>query len=86
MTARNRGKAQSALKDLKEAVLPEIDSSEHGLTNAELVKRIELASDYEGKNKNYLSWSILGLLLAERGVRYRGASQRNRYITRDEQT
>jgi hypothetical protein len=85
MTARNRTKAQSALNDLKEAVLAEIGSSEHGLTNAELVKRLELESEYEGKNRNYLSWSILGLLLAERRVRYRGAGLRKRYITRDEQ-
>jgi len=85
MTPRNLAKAQKALNDLKEALLAEIDASERGLTNAELVRRLDLGSEYEGKNRNYLSWSILGLLLAERQVRYRGIGQSKRYITRDDQ-
>jgi hypothetical protein len=84
-TTRNYAKAQAALADLKVSVLAEITSSEHGLTNAEIVKSLGLQSDYEGRNRNYLTWSILGLLLSEGKVRYRGSGQGKRYITRDDQ-
>ena len=81
----NHSKAQVALSSLKSAVLAEIDESQSGLTNAEVVKRLGLDSDYEGKNRNYLSWSVLGLLLAEKKLRYRGTGVRKRYVTRDDQ-
>jgi uncharacterized protein len=84
-TTRNRSKAQAALDELKAAVLAEIAASERGLTNAEIVKRLGLESAYEGKNRNYLSWSILGLLLSEKSVRYRGVGHRKRYIVHDTQ-
>ena len=75
----NYEKAQDALKRLKDAVISEIEGSDEGLTNAELVARLGLASDYEGKNRNYLSWSTLGLLLAEGRVRYAGTGRSKRY-------
>jgi hypothetical protein len=84
MSKQNCEKAQAALAELKTAVLAEIDSSEHGLTNAELVKSLGLESEYEGKNRNYLSWSILGLLLSEKKVRYRGQGQGKTYLTRED--
>jgi hypothetical protein len=62
--------AQQALAMLKAAILAEL---EHGpLSNADLVHRLGLESDFEGKNKNYLSWSILGMLVGEGTVAYRG--------------
>lgn len=73
------------MTELKAAVVAEIDGSEQGLTNAAIVKSLGLESDYEGKNRNYLSWSILGLLLSEKRVRYRGTGQGKRYFTRDNQ-
>jgi uncharacterized protein len=85
MTMENRMRAQAALADLKAAVLAEIDSSERGLTNAALVKSLGLESDYEGKNRNYLSWSILGMLLSGKKVHYRGTGHQKRYFTREEQ-
>jgi hypothetical protein len=85
LLADNYTKAQNALAALKEAILAEVNGSAKGLTNADIVKRLGLESDYEGKNRNYLSWSILGLLLAEGQVRYEGAGQGKRYVTRDNQ-
>ncbi len=85
MSRRNHDRAQAALVELKAAVLAEIDSSEHGLTHAALVKSLGLESDYEGKNRNYLSWSLLGLLLSEKKVRYRGQGQGKTYLTREDQ-
>ena len=79
MSTARRAKAQATLTELKAVVVAEIDASEHGLTNAEIVKSLGLESDYEGHNRNYLSWSILGLLLAEKKVHYVGAGQGKRY-------
>ena len=42
----NHAKAQGALAVLKEAVLAELESSANGLTNADIVKRLGLESDY----------------------------------------
>ena len=85
MSRRNHDRAQAALVELKAAVVAEIDSSEHGLTHAALVKSLGLESDYEGKNRNYLSWSLLGLLLSEKKVRHRGQGQGKTYLTREDQ-
>jgi hypothetical protein len=62
--------AQQGLTLLKEAVLGELASGP--LSNADVVHRLDIASDFEGKNRNYLSWSILGLLVGEGKVEYRG--------------
>lgn len=85
MQSPNYERAQKALATLKAAMLAEIEGSERALSNAELLKRLGLGSDFEGKNQNYLSWSLLGLLVGERRVKYRGSGQRRRYFTRDDQ-
>jgi hypothetical protein len=36
-----------------------------GITNADAAKSLGLQSDYAGGSKDYLSWSILGLLMRE---------------------
>lgn len=67
------------------AILAEINSSDHGLTNAAIVKSLGLESEYEGRNRNYLSWAILGQLLSEKKLRYVGKGRQKRYMTRDDQ-
>jgi hypothetical protein len=46
---------------LQEAVL--IALSEGALSNAEIAQKLELCSDHEGSDKNYLTWMVLGDLL-----------------------
>jgi hypothetical protein len=36
-----------------------------GLRNSEIADLLGIRSDYQGEQKDYLSWSILGLLLNE---------------------
>lgn len=46
---------------LQEAILAKL--AEQPMTNAELAKALDLTSDHEGNDKDYLTWMILGDLL-----------------------
>jgi uncharacterized protein len=74
----NRTKAQEGLALLKEAILSELAS--RPLSNADLVHRLDIASDFEGKSRNYLSYSLLGLLIGEGQVYYEGKGQHRKYF------
>jgi len=58
-------KAQRGLELVKEAILDILDQKSDGLRNAEIAEILEIRSDYQGEQKDYLSWSVLGLLLNE---------------------
>ena len=58
-------KAQLALSMLKDAVHELARANPLGITNADAAKCLGLQSDYGGGSKDYLSYSILGLLLRE---------------------
>lgn len=75
----NFDKAQSGLGLIKEAILSELKAHKQGMTNADIVHRLGLKSDFEGQNRNYLSWSILGILIGEGRVNYAGERQNKRY-------
>lgn len=50
---------------LKGAVLELAQANAKGVTNSEVVKALGLQSDYAGGSKDYLTWSLLGLLMRE---------------------
>ena len=50
-----REQAQEGLYLLKKSILRTIRSNPGGLSNAEIVKILDLQSDYLGAQKNYLS-------------------------------
>ncbi len=58
-------KAQLGLSLLKEAVLELAQANEKGVTNSEVCHALGLHSNYAGGSKDYLSWSVLGLLMKE---------------------
>jgi uncharacterized protein len=58
-------KAQIALELLKSAVLELAQANPDGITNADASKILGLQSNYGGGSKDYLSWSVLGLLMRE---------------------
>lgn len=64
--------AQQGLKLLKEAILGILAQKSDGLRNAEIAEILEIHSDYQGEQKDYLSWSVLGLLLNEGRVVRKG--------------
>src|SRR5262245_41060152 len=58
-------KAQLALTLLKDAVIELAKANTRGVTNSDVCHSLGLHSDYAGGSKDYLSWSILGLLMKE---------------------
>lgn len=60
-----REKAQLALRMLKDAVLELAQANAEGVTNSVVAKSLGLQSDYGGGSKDYLSFSLLGLLMRE---------------------
>jgi hypothetical protein len=62
-------KAAMGLALIKEAILDYLHNHPNGLRNAEIARNLTLESDHEGKQKDYLTYSILGILLKERRVR-----------------
>jgi len=73
----NHEKAQAGLEMIKDAILSELKHHPPGITNAEIVHKLGLESDFEGGMRNYLSWSILGILLGEGKITTTG-ERRNR--------
>jgi len=72
--------AQKLLSDLKDVVYQFIKAN-NGLPHSQIVTALGLESDFEGRQKNYLSWSILGLLVNEGKIRYELERGRKRYFS-----
>jgi hypothetical protein len=62
-------KAQIALEHLKAAVFETVLANKNGVTNYDVAKCLGLQSDYGGGSKNYLSYSVLGILMREGKVK-----------------
>ena len=73
-------KAQLGRDLIKEAVIQLLESSGHPMTHAEIVRDLGIPSDFQGENSNYLSWSILGLLVTEGAIGYTGDRQQRVYF------
>jgi hypothetical protein len=58
-------RAQLGLAMLKKAILDLARANKQGITNSDVASVLGLKSDYRGKQKDYLSYSILGLLIRE---------------------
>jgi hypothetical protein len=71
-------RAQQGLAMLKKAVLDLARANKDGITNADAASLLGLRSDYRGRQKDYLSYSVLGLLLREGKVRRVDPGRRHR--------
>jgi len=63
-------KSQQAVALLKEAIIDTIKLHPNGIGNSDLARKLQIESDFEGAQKNYLSWSIIGMLVNEGKVKY----------------
>lgn len=70
-------KAQLGLNLLKEAVLEFAKANPKGVTNSDAASLLGLRSDYGAGSKDYLSYSILGLLMREGKLARDGNSKRH---------
>jgi len=73
-------KAQQAVSLLKEAILETITYHPDLLNHYNLARQLKLESDFEGSQKNYLSWSIIGPLVNEGKVKYQKIGSRKLYF------
>jgi uncharacterized protein len=73
-------KAQAGLNLIKDAIVSYLRDHPNGATNAEIVRELNLESDFEGENHNYLSWSVIGLLVNEGKVRYERRGRSRHYF------
>jgi hypothetical protein len=58
-------RAQLGLALLKDAALELTKENPKGITNSDAARELGLRSDYGGGSKDYLSYSLLGLLMRE---------------------
>jgi hypothetical protein len=56
-------KAQIGLELLKTAIVELAKANRDGVTNADVAKGLGLQSDYSGGSKDYLSFSLIGILM-----------------------
>lgn len=64
-------RAQLGLELLKGAVLELVQANSIGVTNSDVASLLGLRSDYAGGSRDYLSYSVLGLLMRD-GKLHRG--------------
>lgn len=75
-----REKAQLGLSFLKDAVLELAKVNPKGVRNSDVSKALGLQSDYAGGSKDYLAWSVLGLLMREGKMRRDNTLGRGRHV------
>jgi len=62
-------KAEEGLSFIKQAIVELLEQHSTGLRNADIAAKLNLHSDFHGSQKDYLSWSVLGLLMNEGSVK-----------------
>lgn len=68
MTFNARDRAKAARLELEAAILDYLKSKPEGAINNQLARDLGLESDFAGRQKNYLSYSLLGGLLKSGAV------------------
>jgi hypothetical protein len=69
--------AQLGLALLKRAVLDFARANEKGITNSDAASLLGLRSDYGGGSKDYLSYSVIGLLMREGKLMREGSTRKH---------
>lgn len=76
-----REKAIIGLNLLKDAVVELAKANKDGITNADAAKALGLQSDYGGGSKDYLSFSLLGILMREGRLKRDDTIGRGRHVS-----
>ncbi|REG80996.1 GIY-YIG nuclease family protein [Marinomonas pollencensis] len=72
-------KAQLGLQLLKDSILAIAEENPDGVTNSDCAHYLGLQSDNEGKQQDYLTYSILGLLIKEGALVSSKVGNRRKY-------
>jgi hypothetical protein len=70
-------KAQLGLALLKEAILELAKANPKGISNSDAASLLGLRSDYGGGSKDYLSYSVIGILMREGKLEREGTSKKH---------
>lgn len=70
-------KAQLALSLLKESILELAKANPKGISNSDAASLLGLRSDYGGGSKDYLSYSVIGILMREGKLERDGISRKH---------
>jgi hypothetical protein len=70
-------KAQLGVELLKAAVLEFARANKNGISNSDVASVLGLRSDYGGGSKDYLSYSILGLLMRDALIKRKAGSHQH---------
>ena len=76
-------RAQLGLELLKTAILELSKANPDGITNSDAASILGLRSDYRGKQKDYLTYSVIGLLLREGTIRREPGTHRHVAVRTD---
>jgi hypothetical protein len=76
-------RAQLGLELLKSSVFELAKANPEGVTNSDVASVLGLRSDYKGRQKDYLSYSILGLLLREGKIKREPGSSKHKENAQD---
>ncbi len=74
-------KANIGLELLKDAIIELAKANAKGVTNADCAKSLGLQSNFKGGSKDYLSFSVIGLLLDEGRLQRDDTLGRGRYVS-----
>lgn len=69
LTSQLRQKASEGREALEQAILSLLGEHKDGLINNEIARQLGLESDFNGRQRNYLTYSVLGGLLKDGRVR-----------------
>lgn len=75
-------RAQLGLDLLKSAILEMTRANPGGISNSDAASLLSLRSDYRGKQKDYLSYSVLGILMREGKIERSEGSTRPVHIAK----
>jgi len=75
-------RAQLGLELIKSAVLELAQANELGISNSDAASLLGLRSDYLGKQKDYLSYSVLGLLMREGKIERKDDPGRPKHVAK----
>jgi hypothetical protein len=79
-------RAQIGLSELKRSIIDHLRDHPDGCRNVEVAEALGIRSDFEGDQKDYLSWSVLGLLIGEGAVRYEVIGKQRRYFANSQES
>jgi uncharacterized protein len=71
-----RKQAEAGLKQIQEAIVSILKRRPEGLRNAEIAETLNLRSDFRGRQKDYLTYSVLGGLMRQERVAWNKETKR----------